>query len=785
MRGTMLLHPEEKIIEDVITTFEKVLEEGFIAVLLYSAGKDSEVCLGTWLIAIQRLIKRGIKVNKQFLITADTLVENPEVDNLKYHKLTMLKDYCALHCIPLEIHVSSPSIMSTWQSRVIGGRGLPTTVNSTYRQCTHELKIDGNEKTLKNIKNSLSDEEKNKLFLVLGSRDEEGTIRANNIAKENGASDILTKGSNGENFLYPIKHLCVDEIWYFLSYSGTGPRKKWLSYMKNHDETILLYKDSAGECVILQPDSNEDNVTSSNHSSCGNRHGCWTCLATGDSGDKSMANFLKEDRYSYMQPLNDIRNYIHEMLKDYTKRRVAGRTINFGHIKLQPDCLSASECRKLLKACLTADAEEELRAQIVSRKLDNKELMPTEYNLRMSNPQFQIISAEQLVAIDWNWMLIGLFEQPHEALKVYQEVRIDMEHYYLPLIFNKKQTMPPARYLPVGSTWYDNYELEGLSSPLVALLDEPTGCLSGMTISDKHTGKSKVIQQVRIEDTFSIDPEGAELIIAFELDRLIDKRNQYTTPNEGIHTYMRYGTIALSERMLNKYDQMVTRAAKFRKLGLSADLTWMDVQSMGISKAEFDKIDNLMSVKKVSVSYLTPVPDLKPKEIIANALNAIKPDLIEYVKKYTYNHVAMLNNENSMYGQSLFLLQRDIELYIKNCDAIFLNLESGSKKLKIKSNNTDILKYLSTAKFEYNNIKKTALEKALYYIQEKINKPESLGNHEILDKLFNSSTQHSNKTKDLLEGRLGIVDAVEGVNEVYNQRKKPSLIQLSVFSKSA
>lgn len=779
----MYLHPEEKIIEGVIDTYMAVLSEGYSPIILYSGGKDSEVCLGALLVAYQRLASKNIELSKAYLLTSDTLVENPEVDNLKSYKLSKLKEYCQLNSISLEIHVSKPAIMSSFQARVIGGRGLPTMVSSTYRQCTHELKISNNERELRKIKANLSKDEQEKLFLVLGSRDQEGTIRANNIAKQNGAKDALTKGSNGDNFLYPIKHLEVDEVWYFLSYAGNGPRKKWMSYLSNHDETIELYKDSSGECVILQPESNEDDVTSDNHSSCGNRHGCWTCLATGDSGDKSMEQLLTQERYSYMQPLNDIRNYLQEVVKDYSKRRVAGRTINHGHIKLQPDCLSASECRKLLKACLTVDQQELFRADEVAEKIRNKKILATEYNLRMSNPQFQIISPEHLIAIDWNWMLIGLFEQPHEALKVLQEVVVDGDYLYLEKLSNEKQSMPPARYLPVGTSWFDNYELEGLSSPLAALLDDSSGCMGSTTITNKITGKKKVIQEFNIEDSFTIDPEGAELLLNFDLDRLIEKRNNYNTPNEGIHTYMRYGTVSIPTRMIHKYDEMVARGAKFRKLGLSADLSWEDVLNVGISKDEYNKIEMMMKTPKLKKLSFATKPGANSELVMQEAIDLVVPLLQDCIERYVISYVAIKNNKESVYGQDLFLLQLNIEAFIDKCDAIFLHLHKGLAYLGIKITGTEVLKQFSVIRSNYNNKKLECIKSTVDALYCKINNLKCNNDIPLLEIITDKMLIPGNcKTlTDDFKSSLGVLLDNDPTKEIYKGRLKPSIANLSVF----
>lgn len=560
-------------IRGAIDVYKELLSLGYQFVIASSFGKDSETCLGLFINACIELMNEGATLMPQYLVTSSTLVENPEVEVLKYRKIKALKGFCEISGLPLEVVETSPSLANTWQVKIIGGKSLPTMTNSSHRQCTVDLKISASNAALKRIKKSIPKERRDKLCIVLGSRDSESVIRAKNIEKFDGSSTQVVSTPEG-SFLYPIKDFLVDDVWYFLIKSGQGKGKKYLSYLKNHDETVDLYKDSAGECVMIQVDTNEDGVSQSDHSACGARHGCWTCGAMGSGGDKSMENLIQSDpeKAKSLKPLNEIRNFMVSSYYDLNRRRLTGRTLHDGYIKIAPDCFSADLCRDLLKACLTADYHEAKRAQQHGEKR-----------------KFQIINLEQLFAIDWTWSVSGLFHKPFEALKVFWEVYEEQDFFFPGASEVERVSMPKPRYLYVGDSWYQgSYLTKGMANELSGLVGEESSCYQGMVIkSGKHGAKE--VQSVVTDEALGVNKEVASFALEYDLESLLNKREVYKG-NYAAQYYLSTGLIKLPRKMLSKYDEMLARAQAMNDLGLTGDKGIQEKYDMAISQDEFKSL---------------------------------------------------------------------------------------------------------------------------------------------------------------------------------------------------
>jgi len=76
----------------------------------------------------------------------------------------------------------------------------------------------------------LSKEVRQKVCLLLGSRDAESTIRAANIAKQRGSSDRVIKTKDGAE-LYVVKNWLASDVWEFLLSAGMGSKYPLPSYL--------------------------------------------------------------------------------------------------------------------------------------------------------------------------------------------------------------------------------------------------------------------------------------------------------------------------------------------------------------------------------------------------------------------------------------------------------------------------------------------------------------------------------------------------------------------------
>ncbi|NMU18717.1 phosphoadenosine phosphosulfate reductase, partial [Vibrio parahaemolyticus] len=94
----------------------------------------------------------------------------------------------------------------------------------------------------------LPKEVRQKVCLLLGSRDAESTIRAANIAKQRGSSDRVIKTKDGGE-LYVVKNWLASDVWEFLLSAGMGSAYPLPSYLESNVTTAELYKAATGECV--------------------------------------------------------------------------------------------------------------------------------------------------------------------------------------------------------------------------------------------------------------------------------------------------------------------------------------------------------------------------------------------------------------------------------------------------------------------------------------------------------------------------------------------------------
>ena len=318
----------------------KALTDGWTMSLAYSSGKDSECVLHLFLMALVRATRNGTNISQHhYVIHTDTGIENPAVRWLADTKLAELEAFVEKHQLPLSIVIGKPGLTSGWTGRILSGRGLPTFSNSSARQCSIDLKVDPARRARAEYMRGLPKAVRQRVCLLLGSRDAESTTRAMNIEKKGGsAEDVKQTKEGGE--LYPIRHWHQGNVWEFLLSSGDEARFALPSYLPNNNETAELYKEATGECVWTGSEKAK--------SACGSRFGCYLCQAVGL--DRSMENLLNADpeKYGYMAILNRLQRFIAKRRYAWEDRHPVGRTVyEGGYIKIQPDVYSPKFLRTI------------------------------------------------------------------------------------------------------------------------------------------------------------------------------------------------------------------------------------------------------------------------------------------------------------------------------------------------------------------------------------------------------------------------------------------------------
>ena len=163
----------------------------------YSGGKDSSSVLQLIWYALADLPpeKRHKKV---YVITTDTLVENPIISTWVKKSLDYMKDAAKKQDLPIEPHLLYPDIKETFWVNLIG-KGYPSP-RSKFRWCTDRLKITPSNRFVRSVVR-LNGE----VILILGTRKSESSHRAASLDKHElgSVSDRLQKSlSSVQSVMY-------------------------------------------------------------------------------------------------------------------------------------------------------------------------------------------------------------------------------------------------------------------------------------------------------------------------------------------------------------------------------------------------------------------------------------------------------------------------------------------------------------------------------------------------------------------------------------------------------
>ncbi|MBW4491813.1 MAG: DNA phosphorothioation system sulfurtransferase DndC [Oscillatoria princeps RMCB-10] len=291
----------------------------------YSGGKDSTAALQLVWNAISELpLEKRTKTI--YVITNDTLVENPIVSAWVRNSLERMKVASQEQGMPIEPHLTYPAVKDTFWVCLIG-KGYPAPRNR-FRWCTERLKIKPADSFIRDVIRT-----KGEVILVLGTRKAESIQRAKNMAKHREwrlRDRLNTNPSRPNSLIYlPIEDWRTDEVWIYLN--------QWPNPWGNSNKDLLtMYRGATAdnECPL---------VIDTSTPSCGDsRFGCWVCTMV--SKDKSMEAMIQNDEdKEWMQPLLDIRNEL-DIEDDRVKRdfrRIYGKVELFernvdGKISVEP-----------------------------------------------------------------------------------------------------------------------------------------------------------------------------------------------------------------------------------------------------------------------------------------------------------------------------------------------------------------------------------------------------------------------------------------------------------------
>ncbi|SFP89432.1 DNA sulfur modification protein DndC [Geodermatophilus dictyosporus] len=314
------------------------LEDDVPWVVGYSGGKDSTAVLQLVWLALSR-IPDGQRRKTVYVITTDTLVENPIVAAWVGRSLDVLGETAVAQGLPIEPHRLTPAVEDSFWVNLIG-RGYPAP-RPKFRWCTERLKIKPSNNFIRSVVRSHGE-----AILVLGVRKAESQARAKTMAAAAAAGRIRDRLSPNvslpNSLVYsPIEDWTNDDVWTFLMQVDNP----W-GYSNRDLLTLYQGASSDGECPL---------VVDSTTPSCGSsRFGCWTCTLVDQ--DKSMTAMITNDAdKEWMSPLLELRNALDlgddRELRDF--RRMNGRVQLFNDEPIHGPYLQSARhdwLRRLLAA---------------------------------------------------------------------------------------------------------------------------------------------------------------------------------------------------------------------------------------------------------------------------------------------------------------------------------------------------------------------------------------------------------------------------------------------------
>ncbi|MDF2366030.1 DNA phosphorothioation system sulfurtransferase DndC [Sneathiella sp.] len=256
----------------------------------YSGGKDSTAVLQLVWLTLADLPKNK-RSKPVYVISTDTLVENPVVSLWVSKSLDRMSQQAANQGLPLTAHKLTPAPENTFWVNLIG-RGYPAP-RPKFRWCTERLKINPSTQFINSVV-----QKHGEAILVLGTRKAESAARAKvmeRFEQKRVRNRLSPNGSLPNSYVYsPIEDWSNDDVWLFLMQVGNP-------WGYNNKDLLTMYQGASadGECPL---------VVDTTTPSCGDsRFGCWVCTLV--EKDKSMHAMIQNDEEKeWMLPLLELRN---------------------------------------------------------------------------------------------------------------------------------------------------------------------------------------------------------------------------------------------------------------------------------------------------------------------------------------------------------------------------------------------------------------------------------------------------------------------------------------------
>ena len=289
----------EDIIKEIMIVYKHDNRPWLIG---YSGGKDSTLLVSLVYEAMRRLKTTGSIMHKKiYIITSDTMVENPIVKNYMHASSNSINTASERDGLKIEANIIYPEPEQTFWSRVIG-LGYPTPEPPGFRWCTERLKINPMNKFVNE-----RIEENGEIIILLGVRKGESLTRMKTITSREIEGKLLNMHNDIPNaYVYnAITEVPNELVWEFLLKDDC--KSPWDTDMKYLFNLYQGENLSEEQSVLGEVDREKIPVTGNS------RFGCWCCTMVKE--DKSLQNFIERGATELI-PLRNFRNELLKMRDD-------------------------------------------------------------------------------------------------------------------------------------------------------------------------------------------------------------------------------------------------------------------------------------------------------------------------------------------------------------------------------------------------------------------------------------------------------------------------------------
>jgi len=490
--------------------------------------------------------------------------------------------------MPVAIHVTKPSLASQFVVSTIGRGTLVRTPENGVRDgrrmraCADEWTVrpGGRLRTL--LERRAATAGAREVITVLGLRKDESASRSLAMAEREDTADVAVRNRGGGLALSPLADWSSDDIWTMLALladPGSMPFGSPLLPATIHRLSEIYRAGNGGTCGVVVGESGA-------RASCGSRFGCAFCCVSGDR-DKSLEAMIEDEQYGHLRPLNAFRNYLLAIQRDMSRRELVGRALSdAGYTRIQADTYSYLTRVDLLKKLCSIDAAERDRAEAHSGALATGAIPDTEDNRLLCEPQFEFVTPQQLVTIDFFLSMHHYAPHAFPALAVWHDVNVLGRRYPIPTL----EPLPRTDIVLHG--WYPvgQYDKEAPATGLRSFDAEQWNQYRHQGRPGRYARTTGGEQTVYFEEAsqFEVDAEAACLFVTCTYDTAFMLDAQHRDAIDSAHFWLNEGIVKLPTGMAQRYQDMAKRGQYFTRLAQRLNLTPAELDAHLVSGAISD-----------------------------------------------------------------------------------------------------------------------------------------------------------------------------------------------------